>query len=273
MYRKNSFIKKFLFGSFIFLIAAGTLLLTYALYEPLTLYVKQYNIAAPAFSGLKIVFAGDFHVGPKDMDRLDNIILEINRQKPDLIILGGDYTKGHEKHSSMPIEKIARKFSELEAPYGIYAVLGNHDNWYGKKEVMAALTKHHIQVLDNESREIHFQGQILTLVGVSDFLTDTVDFVKAFENVTGEIILITHSPDVFPNSPQTLLILAAHTHGGQINLPIIGAPVIPSKYGQHYGKGMIQEKQRKMIVTQGLGTSILPIRINCPPEIVSLTFQ
>lgn len=267
--------RKMIIGAFTFLAITGAFLLAYALYEPFTLSVKRYELSVPELTGLKIVFAGDFHIGPRDIRRLDKIISDINRQNPDLIILGGDYVKGHQKSSSMPIEKIAQRFAGLHAPLGVYAVLGNHDSWYGKKDVINALKKYHISVLDNENRnlKIHDHEQILTLAGVSDFLTDQPDFAKAFEGAQGNVILITHSPDIFPSSPKALLTLAAHTHGGQINLPFIGAPIVPSKYGERYRQGIILENEKTMIVTQGLGTSMLPVRFNCPPEIVVLEFQ
>ncbi|MCM1323613.1 MAG: metallophosphoesterase [Acetobacter sp.] len=250
-------------------IITGLLLFSYSLYEPYTLKITHYELPSSELKNLKIAFAADFHLAPKETKRLNKIISTINNEQPDIIILGGDYMKGHTQTATMPIEQIAQNLSHLYAPLGIFAVLGNHDNWYNKTEIIAALEKHNITVLDNKN----YRLKNLTLVGISDLSSDKPDFVKAFHNTTAPAILITHSPDTFPESPKTLLTLAAHTHGGQINIPYIGSPVVPSKYGQRYHKGLIQENDKTMIVTTGLGTSILPIRFNCPPEIVIITFQ
>lgn len=247
----------------------GTLLLAYGLYEPHTLKITRYTISAPELKNTKIVFAADFHLAPDDTSRIKNIITAIKNEQPDIIILGGDYVKGHKKSTSMPIKEITHHFKDLSAPLGTFAVLGNHDNWYGKTEIITALENHNITILDNANHRL----KNLTLIGISDLTTDKPDFVKAFANATAPAILITHSPDIFPESPKTLLTLAAHTHGGQITLPFIGAPVVPSKFGKRYNKGLIKENDKTMIVTTGLGTSILPLRFNTPPEIVVITFK
>lgn len=258
----------------ILLFILGTVsLIAYSLYEPHTLRTKHYTIDCAALSGLKIVFAADFHIAPNDTNRLNKIITAIKNEQPDLIILGGDYVKGHQKSSAMPVRQIAQQLATLQTPLGIYAVIGNHDNWYGKKEVLDALTEYGIVVLDNSNHRLNINKHYLFLAGVSDMATDTPDLSAALANTSSPVILISHSPDIFPESPETTLTLAAHTHGGQINLPFLGAPIVPSKYGQRYNKGIIKENGKTMIVTQGLGTSILPIRFNCPPEIVIIKFD
>lgn len=261
----NKLLRSFL----ITIITAGTILLAYCLYEPRTLKITRYTIVASELKNTKIIFAADFHLAPYDTSRIKNIITAINNEHPDLIILGGDYVKGHQKRTAMPIEQIAHHLGKLSAPLGTFAVLGNHDNWYGKDKIITALENQNITILDNSNHRL----KNLTLVGVSDLATDKPDFIKAFKNASAPAILITHSPDTFPQSPKTLLTLAAHTHGGQINLPIIGAPVVPSKFNSRYNKGLIKENNKTMIVTTGLGTSIRPLRFNTPPEIVVITFK
>ena len=251
----------------------GISLLTDALYEPHTLEIKYYNISNKELSGIKIAFAADFHLAPNDTARLQKIISALNQQQPDIIILGGDYVKGHKRSSAMPARQIASMLTRLHAPYGIYAVLGNHDVWYGKTTITDALQKQNITVLDNENRHINIKNKELSIIGISDKATDKPDFVKAFQNATAPAVLITHSPDTFPESPKTALTLAAHTHGGQIRLPLLGAPVVNSAYGQRYNLGLISENDKMMIVTKGLGTSILPLRFNCRPEIVIISFN
>ncbi len=258
---------------FIFCSLLAALLLAYGLYEPYTLQTAHYTLNNPELAGIKIAFAADFHIAPDDTKRLEKTISALNREQPDIIILGGDYVKGHKQYTSMPVADIAARLAKLQAPAGIYAVLGNHDIWYGKDAVTAALQNHNITVLDNQNRRIKIKNHNLTIVGISDLATDKPDFIKAFRNAAAPAVLITHSPDTFPESPKTALTLAAHTHGGQIRLPFIGAPVVNSAYGQRYNNGLISENGKTMIVTQGLGTSILPLRFNCRPEIVVVTFR
>ena len=237
--------KNFIRRLFIFCIITSSTLLAYCLYEPHTLEITHYTLNIPELSGIKIIFAADFHIA----------------------------VNGHKQSSSMPINAIAKNFATFEAPFGIYAVLGNHDNWYGKNDIITALQKHNIRVLDNQNHQLKINNTPLTIIGISDLTTDKPDFIKAFQNASAPAILITHSPDTFPESPKTALTLAAHTHGGQIRLPFIGAPIINSAYGQRYNNGLISENDKTMIVTKGLGTSLFPIRFNCRPEIVVITFQ
>lgn len=255
-------------------IVLGAVLLLYGVFcEPNCLQVTHYTIKNPELSGIKIAFASDFHVSKRHLKRLYKTINAINAEKPDLVILGGDYVKGHKKNSSLPIEQIATAFTHLKSPQGTYAVLGNHDHYYGKKEVTSALKNAGITVLDNKNRRLNINNKELTLAGVADYSEDKPDLIKAFKNATAPAILVSHSPDIFPASPKTALTLAAHTHGGQIRLPIFGAPLIPSEYKRRYDAGFIRENAKDMIVTQGLGTSLLPIRLNCPPEIVIISFK
>ena len=174
----------------------------------------------------------------------------------------------------MPIERIAAALSKIKAPGGIYAVLGNHDWWYGGENIATALEAVGIKVLANNSQTTNLNGTPLCLAGVEDITTRRPNILQALKNCREDTILISHSPDIFPDVPQNVMLtLAGHTHGGQITLPLIGAPVVPSKFGQRYARGLIEEKGRKMIVSQGLGTSLLPIRFNTLPEIVILVFE
>lgn len=255
------------------IILSAVLLLYGVFCEPNCLQITHYTIEKPELAGIKIAFASDFHVSRRHLKRLYKTINAINAEKPDLIILGGDYVKGHKKSSSLPIERITAAFSHLKSPFGTYAVLGNHDHYYGKKAVLSALKNAGITVLDNKNSHLRIKGKELTLAGVADYSEDKPDFIKAFKNATAPAILVSHSPDIFPSSPQTALTLTAHTHGGQIRLPVFGAPLVPSDYKRRYDAGFIRENAKDMIVTQGLSTSLLPIRINCPPEVVIISFK
>ena len=248
----------------------------YSLYEPYTLEIKRYRIKYPALSGLSAVFASDFHIGAsiREKSRLLKIIETINNLHPDIIFLGGDYVKGHLHKSSMPIGEIANALQKLHSRYGTYAVLGNHDSYYGKKQVADALKNAGIIVLDNEHTRIDINGISLSLAGIGDYYTDNPNTEAALNGTDAPTILLSHSPDIFPQLKNTpLLILSGHTHGGQVVLPLIGAPLVPSDYGRRYRYGLFIEGGKQMLVSKGLGTSILPLRFNCRPEIIFIEFE
>lgn len=241
--------------------------------EPHLLIVKKYDIKDSNLNGIKIVFAGDFHLKPSDDERLDKIISKINRQKPDIVLLGGDFVKGHKLKSSMPLEKIAQILgSKIKAP--VYSVIGNHDFWLYKNAAVEILQQNGIKVLNNKNTMLQINNNILYLAGVEDETTQQPDVRKALQNTGTPVILISHSPDVFPDVPSNVnLTVAGHTHGGQVKIPFLGAIIVPSKYKTKYASGFIEENGKKLIVTQGLGTSILPIKFNCFPEIVVIEFK
>ncbi len=117
------------------------------------------------------------------------------------------------------------------------------------------------------------RGKEIYIAGVEDKMTASPDVYEALENAKSPTIFLTHTPDVFPKVPSRInLTLAGHTHGGQVILPVLGALVVPSEYGDKYLAGFIEEKGKRLIVSRGIGVSVLPIRFNCPPEIVVIEF-
>lgn len=258
----------------ILLFIVGVLLAIWAFgFEPNMLKVATYRVAKPELSGLKIAFASDFHIAPRHKKRLEKIVKKINEQKADLILLGGDFVKGHKFETSMPIEEIAQELSKLDAPLGVVSVLGNHDWWQNGQKIKEVLQDSGIVVLENENQKLIYNGRLLLLAGLADYNTRKVDIDKALSETENNVLLLTHSPDVFPEIPQKVfLTLAGHTHGGQVTLPWWGALLVPSKYGKKYEGGFIEENGKKMIVGKGLGTSLLPVRLGCMPEIVVVEF-
>lgn len=243
--------------------------------EPNMLAINSLNLKSKDLNGLKIIFVGDFHVKKNQRKNLVRVVNKINEQNPDLILTTGDFVNGHNEKDSMPIEEISQELSKLKSKYGIYSVLGNHDWWQDGEKIKFFLEKNGIVVLEDESRTIKIKNQNLCIIGVEDITTRTVDIEKAFKNVSSPSILLTHSPDTFPlitKNKKTDLVLAGHTHGGQVAIPFIGALVVPSDYGRKYAQGLIRENNKTMFVTKGIGTSILPIRFNCIPEIVVINF-
>lgn len=238
------------------------------LIEPHLLCVKKYQLSNPKLKGLKIVYASDFHIDKYSSKRLERIVRLINNQNPDLVLLGGDFIKGHDGKRTLGIEEQAKELSKINAP--VITVLGNHDCWYNRAAVKETLTKHGIKVLENSNT----LEKGVWIAGVEDLQTRFPDVKKSLENTENPRILLTHSPDIYYDIDDEVdLILAGHTHGGQIYIPFIGAPVVPSKYGTKFAERMINDGKNLMIITKGLGTSILPIRINSIPEIVLIDYH
>ncbi len=130
-------------------------------------------------------------------------------------------------------------------------------------------------VLDNEALRLDRAGQPLWLVGIADALTGNPRIDVALGKVPAgdPVVLLTHNPDLFDHEvpERVVLTLAGHTHGGQVRLPLIGAPIVPSAFGQRYAEGIVVEGKRTLFVTPGIGTSVLPIRLGVPPEISLLS--
>lgn len=239
------------------------------LIEPNILTVKKITLQNKNLAGMKIVFASDLHVKPYDKLRLKRIVKKINEQNADIVLLGGDYVNGHKRGNTYPYDKLASELGELQSKYGTFGVIGNHDGWQGKYTIMKAFLDNNIKMLENENIKI----ANLTIAGVADLQTGKPDVTKALQNAGENVILLTHSPDVFEEVPDNVaLTLAGHTHGGQVVIPFRGPVVVPSQYGTRYAYGLKEKNGRKIFITRGLGTSILPVRFNCMPEIVVINF-
>ena len=242
------------------------------------LVVRHPRMELPGWkSDLRIAVLSDLHVGSPHvgLDKVRTIVEKTNAENPALVVLLGDFVIGGPNRRGavrgggfVEPEPIAEELKKLHAPLGIYAVLGNHDWWYDGERVGKALTDAGIEVLEN--RAVHV-GPIW-LGGIADYWTREPDIAGTLAQVSGDdpVVLITHNPDIFPDVPARVsLLLAAHTHGGQVKLPIVGTLITTSRLGYNAGEYVAQG--RHLFVTTGIGTSILPVRFGVPPEIVILT--
>jgi uncharacterized protein len=268
-------------GAITFLIAL--LVLWGFLVEPNRLIVRQQTIQLANWpselSGLKVAVISDIHADGWAVDdkKLRLIVERTNQLNPELIVILGDYisSDGLVTRRVQP-EEFAAVLKDLRAPHGVYSVLGNHDWWYNGARVRGALEKNGIKVLENEAVRLEVRGTSMWLAGLSDLWTRPQKMDETIDKVPqGEpMIALAHNPDIFPKLPQRVpLLLAGHTHGGQVRFPLIGSVVHSSDFGERYTGGLVFENNHHLFVTTGIGTSILPVRFGVPPEIVLLTLN
>jgi predicted MPP superfamily phosphohydrolase len=251
--------------------------------EPASLSVHRETVHIPKWHrehrGLRIAVLTDLHVGAPHtgLDKLKTVVARTNEERPDLIVILGDLVIQNVVGGSFVApELIAEALKDLRAPLGVAAVLGNHDWWLNGERVTAALQRAGVRVLENEAVRMERDGQAFWVVGIADLWTRRPDIAGSLRQTdeTNPVILITHNPDIFPDVPARVsLTLAGHTHGGQVNLPVIGRPVVPSNFGQRYAFGHVVEEGRHLFVSGGIGTSIIPVRFRVPPEVVLLTLR
>jgi predicted MPP superfamily phosphohydrolase len=254
---------------------------------------KHWRVAHPAWPAalrpLHIAVLTDLHaMNPwMPVGRIEHIVAEANALKPDLILLLGDYVPDYRlkrlSTGDVSIADWSSALGQLRAPLGMFAVLGNHDWWTDARGVRRGLEKAGIAVLHNQSVRLTLDGRRFWLAGLGDQLAiplhpgfrGTDDLGATLAPAMGDqdpLILMAHEPDIFVRVPDRVtLTLSGHTHGGQVNLPFIGRPVIPSTYGQRFAYGHVVESGRHLIVSSGLGMTAVPIRFRVPPEIALVT--
>jgi predicted MPP superfamily phosphohydrolase len=257
-------------------------LVLYAFFiEPNRLVVRHETIQISNWpkelDGLRIGVLSDIHVGGwfvRDK-KLRLIVDRTNQLQPDLIVILGDYMSGQGWMSDRVVPEVFGPFlRDFRAPLGVYSVLGNHDWWWDGKRVRRGLETNGIRVLDDEVFEVETRGTSFWLAGLADLWTRPQHISETIAKVPEgkPVIALTHNPDIFPNIPERVgLLIAGHTHGGQVRFPVIGTVIQPSDFGQKYVRGLVSENGHHLFVTTGIGTSILPVRFGVTPEIVLLT--
>lgn len=223
---------------------------------------------------VRAILISDLHVAGPDMppERLRRIVDRINALRPDLVLVAGDLVSDRRLSTRRyDLREAVAPLAALRARLGVVAVLGNHDHWRDAAAARGALRGAAITLLDNRAVAL---GP-LAIGGLDDDFTGharVTEVVEALRTLRGARLLLSHSPDPFPQVPSAVgLTLAGHTHCGQIVLPWVGAPATMSRYGDRYRCGFIRENGKLLLVTAGVGTSIAPLRIGAPPEIWLLT--
>ncbi len=235
--------------------------------------VVRYTIALPKLARpLRIVQLSDTHGSWIDMPpvRLERIVAQANALHPDLIVLTGDYVGG--KVTDWPrirLENVLFPFDRLRAPLGVYAVVGNHDTVFWTRHVLAQT---HVRLLVSDWSDV---GPV-TIAGDNDLTNIGVAADETRRVIAGAptdkpLILIAHEPNFFVGSPsQVDLVITGHTHGGQM-FPGLMARYYLDEYLAEHIRGVYHEHGQIMVVSSGIGTSVIPLRIGVPPEIVEIT--
>lgn len=265
-------------------LGCGLLLAMYALFiEPNRLVLRETTITLPTwpeeFKGIRIAVFSDLHAGSPHitLDKIRRVIEMTNAAQPDVILLPGDFVIQNVMGGKfIEPEEFTAELKKLTARKGVFATLGNHDWWYNAPRVKQALEKAGIRVLENQVEKIERGGKTIWLAGFADLWEGNPKVADTLNQITDNapVIAFTHNPDLFPAIPSRVaLTIAGHSHGGQVVLPLIGRPIVPSKFGQRYAIGHIVEDGRHLFVTSGIGTSIFPVRFGVPPEVSLLTIN
>jgi predicted MPP superfamily phosphohydrolase len=248
--------------------------------EPARLTVHSEDLKIPHWSakldGLKIVAISDIHGGSNYIteEKIRELVNLANEQNPDLIVLLGDYVSqksGMHGELKMPSETVAANLKGLQAKYGVYAIVGNHDWWFDETKVRGEFESAGIKVLENEIVPIQINGESVWLWGIEDYWKKRRVPLEAFDKipVKENIIALTHNPDSLLKSPTEIsLMLAGHSHGGQFKFPLYGAIAFVNDPRFMAGEAVVDGKH--VFVTTGVGTTGPPVRFRVPPEIAVL---
>jgi len=222
---------------------------------------------SPTLDGLRVGFLTDIHhsamVSADDVVKAVALTLSTN---PDLIVLGGDYVTWGDREYVGPVAELLKP---LQAPNGVFAILGNHDD---DRDMAAALVRNHFTVLKDQMTHLTVRGEPLDLIGIRFWTRRPADIARIVRGAGETSILLAHDPRRLTEAAALDIqgVLSGHTHGGQVVLPGFGAvarrnfPVLA---------GLARQQNTSMFVSRGVGTVYVPIRINCPPEIAVVTLR
>jgi len=221
--------------------------------------------------GFKIIHLSDIHHSPfTNLEHIERTVKIANRLRPDMFLLTGDYVS-HEKKYIGPVSKVLGK---LSCEFGTYACLGNHDHWTDPNLVVKKFTEVGIKMLVNEGFRFEARGGSFWLAGVDDHMVGKTDLAAALKgSFPDEMkLLLAHNPLIFRAAARfgVDLTLSGHTHGGQIKVRDPEKRVLPRR---KLTSGLHRRKESQIYITRGIGTVVLPIRYQCPPEISFLELR
>ena len=221
----------------------------------------------PPLDGLRIGLITDLHhsemVPAQDVMRAASLMME---ERPDLIVLGGDYVTWGDRSYVVPCSEA---LAGLAAPFGVYAVVGNHDD---DRDMPAALISHGYEVLRDARTTVRVRGERLDLVGVRYWTRRARDIARLVRGAESTIVMLAHDPRRLEEAAalNVPLVLSGHTHGGQVVLPGLGA-VAARKFPVVAGAG--RRGNTSVFVSRGVGTVYVPYRLNCPPDVSIITLK
>jgi predicted MPP superfamily phosphohydrolase len=226
------------------------------------------------FEGFRIAQVSDVHHSRLvSLEEVRRVVALANEAGADMVALTGDYTTDYKEY----VEPCAEALAELKAPEGVWAVLGNHDHRTDGRLTREALRRRGIEVLTNQNTELRRGADVLQLAGVDDWGWGKADFERAMRGVdkSRPSLLLSHEPmalDV-PETHGVSLILSGHTHGGQINLPLVGAPAAYVWEHLKYLRGSYESDGTQLYVSRGTGVIGVPVRLGAPPEVAVIRLE
>ena len=248
--------------------------------EPRSLSVTREDVRCrnlPAgLAGLRIALLADFHYRPDADDvLLEKVVSAVSREKPDLIVLAGDFINA----DPGVLAPLLGSLRGMSATHGVFGVMGNHDGWSGNRSsIRRQFEKAGISFLINQHSMLSIRGEKLAVAGTDFVWLGNPDPARALRGIGVEtpVLAMVHEPDYFDvmrERRDILLQLSGHTHGGQCRVPLVGfAPIIP-KYGRKYVHGGFSRGGSNLFVTRGVGTTGPRARFACPPELAILTLR
>jgi predicted MPP superfamily phosphohydrolase len=225
----------------------------------------------PSLDGFKIVQMADFHLYPfTQLETIEKAVALANSLNPDLTVLVGDFVWTQVDS----IFDLAPVLAKLNAKYGVFAVLGNHDIWEGVEIVKTGLREAGLPLLLNQGLAIQAGNGRLYLAGLDDGWSGNPDLEAALDGYSSgdPVVLLLHEPDLadrYSLDDRISLQLAGHTHGGQVRIPGIGSIVSPH-LGHKYDQGLFRVREMWLYTNRGLGEISVPVRLNCPPEVTEI---
>lgn len=240
--------------------------------------VNRYEIPLPrlprAFDGFTIAQITDLHYGfLMPMPVVRHVLSLVGGIGADMVVGTGDYV--HERNSTRQIEAVWPELARLRAPFGVKSVLGNHDHWADTTRSLEWLAETG-QGVRHRSVAIKKGGARIWVGGSGDYYEDVLGIDEAFRETPPDEckVLLSHNPDAAdtPYRTEIDLVISGHTHGGQVVVPFLGAPVLPVR-NKRYSSGLVTTPRTRVFISRGIGWALLPVRFNCPPEIAVLQLR